>query len=128
MELSAVVDLPGTLSRPRVDRERGVLVGSHCNACGAIAWPSRALCQRCGGLTALDFALPRQGKLLSFAKVWVPRPGLETPYTLGQVELAGAIFFGHVHELRGDARVPLTVRVVIPKDADGSLSFWFEPV
>lgn len=71
--------------------------------------------------------LAGEGTLLSFTEVHVPRPGLRTPYTLGQIEIGDALFFGHVRELPDDARVPMPVRVVVPAQADGPVSFWFEP-
>jgi uncharacterized OB-fold protein len=128
MGLSVASDVTGTGDRRRVDRERGLLIGSRCRACGATSWPPRALCHRCGQPVEIESPLAAQGTLLSFTQVWVSRPGLETPYTLGQIEIEDAIFFGHVRELPDDAHVPLPVRVVIPTTANGPISFWFEPI
>ena len=76
---------------------------------------------------ALNYPLPAEGTLLSFTTVWVPRPGLPAPYTLGQIEIGDAMFFGHVRKLGPDAHVPSPVRVCVPAQDDGVPSFWFEP-
>jgi uncharacterized protein len=74
-----------------------------------------------------DAPLAREGRLLSYTTVHVPRPGLEVPYTLGQIEIDDVIFFGHVRDLEPSARVPLAVRVVVPPEREGALDFWFQP-
>lgn len=124
-----MIEVEATGQRQRVDRAAGLLVGSGCPACGATSWPARAVCHRCGSPMDLEKPLPKEGALLSFTKVWVPRPGLETPYTLGQIEILDSIFFAHVRDLGADARVPMTVVLVVPAEADGPapVSFWFEP-
>ena len=128
MELSAAAAAPNTGARARVDRERGLLVGSRCPGCGATSWPSRSVCHRCGEPMAFDAPLEREGALLSFATVHVPRPGLPAPYTLGQVAIDDVILFAHVRRLGAGARVPLAVAVVVPPQREGPLDFWFEPL
>lgn len=115
-------------SRPRVDVGRHVLVGSRCGACGTLSWPARAVCNRCGAQPLELADLPAVGRLLSFTRVWIPRPGLEPPYILGQVDLGhGARLFAHVRGLGEDARVPMPVRVAVPETGEGPIAFWFEP-
>jgi hypothetical protein len=129
MDLSAAIEIEPSAERRRVDPEAGLLIGSGCPVCAATSWPPRAICHRCGSPMDLEKALPREGALLSFTKVWVPRPGLETPYTLGQIEILDSIFFAHVRNLDADARVPTTVSLVVPDEGDesGGVAFWFEP-
>src|SRR5207249_650862 len=74
--------------RPRLDRETDRLVGSRCTDCGAGSWPGRAVCHRCGSTAVQEWALPPEGRLLSVTTVRVPKPGLESPYVIGEVELA----------------------------------------
>ena len=117
-----------TGTRPRVDRQAGVLVGSRCADCGIRSWPARAICSNCGSDALALEPLPRTASLSSYTTVWVPRPSLTVPYVLGQVEFGdGASIFAHVRELPEDARVPLPVSVVLCPDPDQTPSFWFEP-
>jgi uncharacterized OB-fold protein len=128
MTLAGALELPGTASRTRLDRERGQLVGSRCAACGATAWPARAVCHRCGEVAELDARFGPDGTLLTHSRVWIARPPLEPPYVLGQVEVAaGPVVFVHVRALPEEARVPLPVRLAIAADADAVPRFWFEP-
>lgn len=124
-----LADVPGTLERPRLDAERGVLLGSRCGSCGAASWPARAVCHGCGHPTAIGVALPATGTLLSYTKVWLPRPGLDVPYVLGEITLdGGALLFAHVRSLGAEAKVPMAVRLVIPPSTAGSpVAFWWEP-
>lgn len=128
MELSRAADAPSTLERHRMDRDTGTLLGSRCNQCGASSWPARAICHRCGSPDVEGSVLSREGSLITYTTVWVPRPGLEPPYALGQIDLPeGVRVIAHVREVPDDARVPLPVHVVMAADADTVPPFWFEP-
>lgn len=118
-----------TGERERVDRAAGLLVGSRCPDCGTYSWPARAVCHRCGEAGAEPATLAARGTLITHATVWVPRPPLEPPFTLGQVELPeGVVVFGHIHGLEGGDRVPLPVELRLAPGADDVPPFWFEPV
>lgn len=127
MGLADSVILPDTSQRARVDIEQGVLIGSRCSVCNATSWPSRAICHRCGAPAMRETSFAPSGSLLSSTTVWVARPGLEPPYTLGQIKLAdGPIVFGHVRGLSAGAEVPERVRLIVAME--GSMPpFWFEP-
>jgi uncharacterized protein len=127
MELRGV-DVPGTLARRRLDMERGVLLGSRCDNCGATSWPARAICHSCGHSTTLGVPLPNTGTLLSYTRVWVPRPGIQPPYLLGEIALdGGALLFAHVRLLSDGAKVPMPVRLVIPAaESSEPIAFWWE--
>jgi hypothetical protein len=127
MELSVTAEIAGTDERPRLDRAAGALIGSSCPVCDATSWPPRAICHRCGNPMNLSTPLAREGTLLSYTTVWVPRPGLETPYTLGQIEIADSVFFGHLRGSVEGLLVPSPVRLVMPAESEGALDFWFEP-
>lgn len=117
-------------SRPRrFDREIGRLVGSRCAVCGGLSWPARAVCDRCGSPDLREVLLEQTGTLVSVTRVWVPRPGLPSPYSLGQVWLAGGLgVFAHVRAVPDEAKVPLPVHLVLPRHEDPSqIAFWFEP-
>jgi uncharacterized OB-fold protein len=127
VELSAVAAV-GTLQRPRFDLARGVLVGTRCGACGTPSWPARAVCFRCGSGDAEDTAFAPTGTLTTYTVVWVSRPGLEAPYSLGQVVLDGGVsLYAHVRSLEDSARVPLRVRLVLDEQPDAFPAFWFVP-
>jgi len=127
MELTPALEAPLTGERPRLDREQECLVGSRCDACGATSWPARAICNRCGSAALAEQPFSHLGSLLTYTQVWVPRPGLEPPFTLGQVEFDdGPLVFTHVRNLPEGSRVPLPVQIVLGEE--GAVpAFWVEP-
>ena len=129
MGLSQALDAPSTQDRERVDREGGRLVGTRCRACGAHSWPGRAVCHRCGSADGEHATLSPEGRVVTYTTVHVPRPGLEPPYVLGQVDLPeGVLVFAHLRDLPDDATVPLPVRIVMAPEEDAVPPFWFEPM
>lgn len=129
MDLSAALEATPTQERARVDRDAGRLVGTRCRDCGAASWPGRAVCHRCGSAALETILLAPEGRLLTYTTVWVPRPGLEPPYILAQVELPeGVRIFAHVRDLQPEHRVPLAVRLVLADAEDDIPPFWFEPM
>jgi len=128
MELSAADSALPFLQRPRFDPEAGLLIGSRCSQCGARSWPARAACARCGSVAVSQAPLPREGLLVSYTTVWVARPGLSTPYVLGQADFGdGASVFAHVRGLDPEIRVPLRVRAAISTDESVVPRFWLTP-
>ena len=128
MALTEALGVTGTASRRRLDPQTGALVGSRCQECGAVSWPGRAVCQRCAQPSMRETAFEVTGRLLTYTTVWVGRPGLPAPYTLGQVKIDdGPLVFGHVRQLASDARVPVPVRVVVSEDPRAVPPFWFTP-
>lgn len=129
MGLINAADAPSTLERPRFSQEAGRLLGSRCTACGTCSWPARAVCHRCGAAEMEAAILSGEGTLITYTTVWVPRPGLEPPYVLGQIDLPeGVRVIGHVQGLSDSARVPLPVRLVMDEDENRVPPFYFEPV
>ena len=129
MDLSVAVHAALTQDRPRADWDRGCLSGARCTACGTSSWPARSVCYGCGSanLEAVRFAAT--GSLLTYTSVWVPRPGLEVPYTLGQVHIDdGPVVFAHVRGLPEGATVPCPVRLVLSGDPSVTPWYWYEPV
>lgn len=120
--LEAALDSAPTAARARVDLAAGTLVGGRCTECGAAAWPARAVCHRCGAAGVRPVPLRRHGTLVSCTRVLVPRPGLPTPYVLGQVVIdEGPVVFGQVRELADLDAVPC--RVVVRVDPE---RYWFD--
>jgi uncharacterized protein len=127
--LSRALEAPATQDRDRVDRDAGRLVGTRCRSCGSHSWPGRAICHRCGSADGEHAALSPEGSVVTYTTVHVPRPGLEPPYVLGQVDLPeGVLVFAHLRNLAADARVPIRVRIVMAPEADAVPPFWFEPM
>ncbi len=105
-----------------------MLVGTRCRTCGTPSWPGRAVCFHCGSGDSEETAFSPTGLLTTYTVVWVSRPGLEPPYSLGQVTLDdGVNLYAHVRGLEDDARVPLRVRLVLDGRAEAFPSFWFIP-
>jgi uncharacterized OB-fold protein len=68
------------------------------------------------------------GNLVTYTTVWVARPGIEPPYTIGQVKLDdGPLVFGHIRGLVDGMTVPSPVRLVVADDTASVPPFWFEP-
>jgi uncharacterized OB-fold protein len=128
VELTDALAATPTNERDRIDREAGRLTGSRCRSCATVSWPARAVCHRCGSAGAAPFALADHGDLITYTTVWVPRPGIEAPFTLGQVELRDeALVFAHVRGLEPGDLVRLPVRLVLAEGAEDVPPFWFEP-
>lgn len=129
MDLNAVLTATDTGTRSRIDRAAGRLVGSRCENCGSVSWPARAVCQRCGEAGTRELRLSDRGTLVTFTRVWVPRPGLPTPYVLGQVDIEdGVRIFAHGRGIGEDHHVPLAVRIVLNEVPDVVPPFYFEPL
>jgi len=128
VDLTAALQAPSSLERRRVDRATGRLTGTRCADCGTVSWPGRAVCHHCGSAATSEFALSSHGELITCTTVWISRPGLVPPFTLGQIDLPeGARVFGHVRSLPEHARVPLPVQLVMAPEDDAIPPFWFEP-
>jgi uncharacterized OB-fold protein len=130
MGLEQALEASPTGERPRFDLDRGVLVGGRCARCSTAVWPARAVCHHCGGWDVREARLADTARLLTFTDVHVPRPGVEVPYTLGQVAVdeSGPLLFGR---LRGpvpdETELPWPVRIVVRAVEDGTATYWFEP-
>lgn len=128
MELTGATEMPATAERTRIDGELGALVGSRCTDCSAVSWPSRAICHRCGMPAMREMVFSADGQLLTYTTVWVARPGIEPPYTIGQVKLYdGPLVFAHVRGLVEGTTVPTPVRMVVSPEPAAVPPFWFEP-
>lgn len=124
MELIDAIDMPNTSARPRT--RGGALVGSRCPTCRAPSFPSRAVCHRCGAPAPAPETFARTGRLVTWTRVHVPRPGLSQPYMLGQVQLddAGPLVFGQVRA--DEDRLTAGRRVLVVAGDPGETPYWFE--
>jgi uncharacterized OB-fold protein len=73
-------------------RDRGVLLGSRCEACAYTYVPARRYCERCFAELSPDVEVGPQGTLVSFTIAFVGLEGepLPEPETIGLVRLDGA--------------------------------------
>ena len=122
------LDFPNTAERVRLDRDQGWLVGSECPSCHATSWPARAVCYRCHFAPMTIRPFTAAGTVVSYTTVWVGRPGVPAPFTLGQVKLDdGQLILAHIRELPDDARVPFGVTLVLSENPDSVPPFWYVP-
>jgi hypothetical protein len=73
-------------------RDRGVVLGSRCEACSYTYVPARLFCERCFAELGADTEVGPGGELVSFTIGFVGLDGdpLEDPETIGLVRLDGA--------------------------------------
>ena len=73
-------------------RDRGVLLGSRCEACSYTYVPARLFCERCFAELTADVEVGPGGELVSFTIAFVGLEGepLREPATFGLVRLDGA--------------------------------------
>ncbi len=73
-------------------RDRGVLLGSRCEACSYTYVPARLFCERCFAELSADVEVGPGGILVSFTIAFVGLEGepLEEPAIVGLVRLDGA--------------------------------------
>jgi uncharacterized protein len=83
---------PGTCSEAAADGSLR-LIGTKCDECGQLAFPSRARCVRCYGGSMSEAMLARNGRVVSFSAVRQAPPGYwgPVPYALGMIELADGV-------------------------------------
>jgi uncharacterized protein len=109
-------------------RDRGVFVGSRCEACSYTYVPARIFCERCFAELAADTQVGPQGVLVSFTIGFVGIEGepLEEPETVALVRLDGAdAVLLHRMLDAGDEPLEIGQRVEAivrsPNERDGSI-------
>ncbi|MGW0246216.1 Zn-ribbon domain-containing OB-fold protein [Nocardia goodfellowii] len=80
--------------------ENPQLIGSRCDACTAVTWPTQARCPRCSGADMTERLLPRRGTLVAWTtQGFVPKlpyAGQQTaedfePFGIGLVQLGDEV-------------------------------------
>jgi uncharacterized protein len=103
-------------------RDRGVLVGSRCEACSYTYVPARLFCERCFAELAADTEVGPGGALVSFTIGFVGLEGepLEEPETIGLVRLDGAdsVLLHRVLDADEPLEIGERVEVVLRPDGD----------
>jgi uncharacterized OB-fold protein len=107
-------------------RDRGVLLGSRCEACSYTYVPARLFCERCFAELAADTEVGPGGALVSFTIAFRGIDGreLEEPETFGLVRLDGADAV-MLHRVLDAGEEPLEigerVEVVLASERTGSI-------
>jgi uncharacterized protein len=104
-------------------RDRGVLLGCRCEACGVTYLPARLFCERCFAELSADIECGPQGELISWTvgHVGIDDEPLELPVTIGLVKLDGAdTVLMHVLDVE-EPRIGMRVRVELREDRTGSI-------
>jgi uncharacterized OB-fold protein len=104
-------------------RDRGVLLGSRCEACGYTYVPARLFCERCFAGLGPGVEVGPGGELVSFTIAFVDVDGdpLDEPQTLGLVRLDGAdaVLLHRVLEPPDDEPLEVGERVEVVLGPDG---------
>ena len=67
--------------------DENYLIGGKCQACGAVAFPKRAVCHKCLSEDVVEIPLSRRGKLASFTVAWAAPQGFKPPLMQGYIDL-----------------------------------------
>lgn len=97
------------------------LYGVRCRGCGAIHFPPRRVCDKCGKKEEMeDFRLGRCGRIYTFTNDYV-YPNPDPPETLVAVDLeGGGRFYGQMTDVNPeDVRIGLAVELSFRKLHDG---------
>jgi uncharacterized OB-fold protein len=114
--------------------EKPHLIGTVCDACGAIYLDRRVACGRCGAVAFSQRPLGETGALRTFTVIHRAAPGVQVPYTSVVVDLdGGGVVKANLRGphaaagLRAGARVRLTTYDVATDAAgDVAVAFAFE--
>ena len=105
-------------------RDRGVLLGSRCEACAFTYLPARIFCERCFAELAPDTECGPGGTLESFTIGYVGIDGepLEEPVTIGLVKPDGADTV-LMHRMLGDGpwQIGARAEAIVKPERDGSI-------
>lgn len=102
------VDVRETIASMETD---GQIVGSRCEECGLLAYPSARVCRTCLSSHQVAHVLADHGTLYSYSTVHVAS-GREVPYTVGYVDLAdGVRILAPLHISDDDIACDLPVRL-----------------
>ncbi|RLI24243.1 MAG: transcriptional regulator [Candidatus Hecatellales archaeon] len=119
----------------RESKYRYRLIGSRCTKCGAIHFPRRLVCNRCGSRELEEYKLSEKGKLLAYTVIRESPPkGYESqvPYIIGLVELEeGVKILTQIvdvfpEEVRAGMPVEMVFRKVREAGAEGIIEYGYK--
>ena len=99
------------------DGRSATLISASCPECGAVMFPRRPTCARCGSPTR-ETQLPTTGVVRTYCRIPFPLPGAEPPVTLVRVELSPQVIVQGVMD--GAVEIGDRVEVVARPIPDGT--------
>jgi uncharacterized protein len=106
-------------------RDRGVFLGSRCEACGITYLPARVFCERCLAELEASSECGPEGELTSWtvARLDVDDRPLDDPVAYGLVKLDGAdtVLLHRLIDLSGEPEIGMRVRAVLAAERVGSI-------
>lgn len=121
-----------------VDEDKtGYLIGSRCNRCNLVFFPSRDICNNCFRDDQIKvLTLSKTGILHTFTTVYQSRPGLKVPYSIGFIDLKDGVrifaplFDVTAEELKIGMEMELMFRNMIgaSDQQEETLVYGFKPV
>jgi uncharacterized OB-fold protein len=113
-----------------IERDQVYLIGSDCDSCRGLAFPSRQVCAKCGSTTLSKVRLGGKGRLYTYAIVRQAPKEFPTPYVIGYVDLDEGvrIFTRVITGSEADLRLgmPMTLRPA-PMPDGGTVAYAFTP-
>ena len=105
-------------------------VGFKCKSCGKVMKPKHDRCLKCKGTEFVEVELPKEGKLVTYTKLYALPEGIEMPpLTLGIADFGGVRALGQV--LTDDPKVGMKLKPVWGKlrrlRGQDIFGFRFEP-
>lgn len=110
------------------------LTGGRCRGCGALSFPSAAVCTNCLSEDIGAINLGEEGSLYSYSIVHQAPKGWAVPYALGYVDLPGDVrVLAHIDAPADSIKIDMPVRLavgVVGADAAGAplMSYTFTPI
>lgn len=97
--------LPGSIRDGSDGKPR--LVGGQCNSCSLKLYPRAAVCPQCWSTEIAAVELSRTGTLYTCTTVYAGRPGWQTPYSIGYIDLDDGVRVCAPLDLEGGEPPPI---------------------
>lgn len=82
------------------------MLGAKCSGCETRIYPVLTACPQCGGRDFVASPLPAVGTLYCYSVVHMGPKGVDTPYTIGYVDLSdGLRVFGRIEMAVGAVQI-----------------------
>jgi uncharacterized OB-fold protein len=125
------------VSVPRYWREikyRYRLIGKICADCGAVFFPRRTICQRCGSRNLEEYKLSERGNVVSWTVIRNPPKDYEkyAPYVVALIELndgvrvLSQVVDTEAEEIKAGMRVEATFRRVREDGSSGIIEYGYK--
>lgn len=120
---------------PRFHRLRAPyyrLEGQRCSGCGALQFPPRLACRKCGRAALEPHRFSGRGEVFSHAEVAQPPSGFEAPYVVALVRLEeGLLVTAQLTDVEAadvtiGMRVEMVTRRLQERGADGLLVYGYK--